>query len=68
MHNDHSALISAVVRDGGSPARMQESTEPVPTLTPEEAVEILDLRVAKNKDLELEIRQLSAKVLFWIHF
>ena len=71
-HQDHSALLAAAVHgqrtppeDANTSAR-DRHTAALPTLTPEEAVEILGLSVARNKDLELEVKQLSAKVHYHV--
>jgi hypothetical protein len=68
VHCDPSALPRSVAHGEGLPGgRLQEHGEPnhvgiSPSLTPEEAVEILGLRVVRQKELELEVKLLSSKV------
>ena len=70
LHRDHNALLEAAgpskeSRDP-SPGREVFDSDKAhhfrPPLTPEDAVEILGLRVTKNRELEGEIKQLSQKV------
>lgn len=75
-HTDHATLLASAVRGEGTekPSQPRRSSfddgaeRCLPTLTPEDAVEILGLRVAKNRELETEIKLLSDKVITLVAF
>ncbi|KIP02830.1 hypothetical protein PHLGIDRAFT_276238 [Phlebiopsis gigantea 11061_1 CR5-6] len=67
VHRDHAALVNAAVpcNQDSLPHEVptdDKSHRPISALTPEDAVEILGLRVAKNRELDSEIKQLSQKL------
>ncbi|GJE90399.1 hypothetical protein PsYK624_065300 [Phanerochaete sordida] len=65
LHQDHGALLASAVHSGAEQILThtgEDAPPSAPALSPEAAVEILELRVAKNKELEGEIRNLSDKL------
>ncbi len=62
IHTDHSSLVPALDPIPNVESTSKRDKIPASSLTPEEAVRVLGLSAVKNRELEIEIKQLASRV------